>query len=152
MDFSFYILSGERRLHNNLYRQYAIADVPDAETATDDLRIICGKVMKFLLTYRGTDPYDPDYGGIALHRTHISESLLPEIRSELMDDIDRCQKYLCAAETERNAVEGQYAHENIRSISLAALDYDREAAADRIEVHILIVTDRNNTAVIEVTS
>lgn len=148
MDFAFYELSGVREINRELLREYAINNAGDALSAKDPLQIICGKVLKYLLTARGSDAYDPTYGSRALHRTHVAPSLVPEIRMELLEDIHDCVTYLRTAENAKLSTTA----ERLYSVQLIDLHYNRTSAPDRLDVHLLIRSNQGRTAVIKVTT
>lgn len=148
MDMAFFQLDGRVVIKDELANAYTEHSSVDAKAATNELEIICGKVLKYLLTARGTDAFDPTYGGRALHRTHISSTLLPEIRMELLEDIRDCVAYLKAGEDKAKA----YNDERLYSITLVSLEYDRNVSPDTLHAHLLIRSNKGNTAVIKVDS
>lgn len=146
MDMALFNLTGVTTIQDAMVQEYTEPANIDSATATQALQVICGKVLKYLLTNRGTDAFDPKYGGRALHRTHISETLLTEIRLELLEDIRDCLDYIKSGEE----VYTDYDQEKLLSITLVGLNYNRELSPDRIEVHLLIKTTLGNNAVVQV--
>lgn len=63
-------------------------------SAKDD-EVIINKVLKFLLTEKGTDLFDPEYGSnwVILSRS-ISIDNLDRLSIEVTNDIERCKSYL----------------------------------------------------------
>lgn len=146
MDLTLYNVSDAVRLNNQVVSRYTVNSAPDDPTTTERLRVICNKVLKYLLTYRGSDAYDASYGSLAIHRKHISPALLPEIRMELLEDIADCTRYLQTAEAEKL----DDSEERLSSITLVSMNYDRQADPTRLDIYLLIQTTYGNRAVIEV--
>lgn len=146
MDFTLYKIAGKVHIGNDIISGYTVDCAPDEPTTRERLRVICNKVLKYLLTYRGSDAYDASYGSRAIHRTHISPSLLPEIRIELIEDIADCTRYLQAAEREKLSDD----EERLESITLISMNYDRQLDPTRLDIHLLVRTTYGNRAVIEV--
>lgn len=60
--------------------------VPDDPTASG-MEIIAGKVVKFLLTEKGSDAFNPDYGGTSMHWLQIAPQSLPQFKREVFQDV-----------------------------------------------------------------
>ena len=104
------------------------------------LEVLAGKVVKFLLTYRGSDATNKDYGGIALHHPNISRAYLPKLTMELSDDVERCTKYIIGSE--KNLPKNLA---RLSRINIAAVTYD-EAVRDALTVKLEIITNTNELA------
>lgn len=117
------------------------------ETVTSSIEILAGKVVKFLLTERGTDAFNPDYGGVALHHVQISEDYLPKLRLELLDDLARCKDYIT------NTSEAQLAYNDDTSDRLAILKLLdlRYTTRSRIDAFIEIVSTEGKHHVVAIT-
>lgn len=146
MDITLYKIAGKVQIGTDLVSGYTVDCAPDAPTTTERLRVICNKVLKYLLTYRGSDAYDPSYGSRAIHRRHIAPALLPEIRMELIEDIADCTSYIQRAEQDKLDSND----ERLSSITLISMNYDRNTDPTRLDIHLLIRTTFGNRAVIEV--
>jgi phage baseplate assembly protein W len=117
---------------------------PLSDTVTTPLETICGKVVKFLLTSKGSHAMNQEYGSYLTTYTQISESFLPRLHIELLDDISRCASYIKQAE---KALQSDY--EKLARITLKSLDYKRHTR-DRIDIHIEVVTTKRNSALLTV--
>lgn len=117
------------------------------ETVTSSIEILAGKVVKFLLTERGTDAFNPDYGGVALHHVQISEDYLPKLRLELLDDLARCKDYIV------NTSEAQLAYNDTTSDRLAILKLLdlRYTTRSRIDAFIEIISTEGKHHVVAIT-
>ena len=146
MDITLYKIAGKVKIGNDLVSGYTVDCAPDAPTTTERLRVICNKVLKYLLTYRGSDAYDASYGSRAIHRKHIPPSLLPEIRMELIEDIAECTSYMQRAEQDKLSSD----EERLSSITLISMEYNRSIDPTRLDIHLLVRTTFGNRAVIEV--
>ena len=104
------------------------------------LEVLSGKVVKFLLTRRGSDAFDPSYGGIALHHANVSRSYLPKLAMELADDISRCTTYI--AEAEKSLPQGL---SRLSRINIIGVQYD-ESSRDTITVRLEIITTKSEKA------
>ena len=145
MDMTLFRLEGNVQIQGAIARRMVAYTDVDAETTRERLRIICNKVLKYLMTARGSDAFDASYGGTALHGRNVSEVLIPEIRMNLPPDIEDCTTYLKNAETEKvNSL-----MERLDRIVLVSLDYDRSAPTE-LRVRLHIYTTYGNSAVIEV--
>jgi len=116
---------------------------PELASATG-LEVIAGKVVKYLLTYRGTDAFDPDYGGTALHTRFISPAYLSKFTLELKQDIEDCIAYVHRAES--SLPDGT---ERLDTVILSKVQYNNNTR-DRIDITLEIVTTSGNSAVVHV--
>lgn len=145
MDMTLFTLEGHVQIKNEIARRMVAHAKVDADTTHERLRIICNKVLKYLMTARGTDAFDASYGGTALHGRNVSRELLPEIRRNLLQDIADCTAYLKSAESEKvNSLV-----ECLDRIVLVSLEYDRTVPTELL-VRLHIYTTYGNSAVIEV--
>ena len=117
------------------------------ETVSNSIEILAGKVIKFLLTRRGTDAFSPNYGGVALHHVQISEDYLPKLRLEMLDDLDRCKDFIT------NTSETQLSYTDTESDRLAMLNLLdlRYTARSRLDVFIEIVSTTGKHHVVAIT-
>lgn len=143
MDLSLYDLTGAYEKLDSSVSEKTIC-VPSDAPVSKGIEVIAGKVVKFLLTNKGSDAFDVNYGGTALHRTHISDVLIPQITLELHDDIRNCIQYLKEGEESL-----PYTSERLANITVIGVDYNSKVSPDRLNVHILIETTDNNKAAIK---
>lgn len=111
------------------------------------LEVLGNKVVKFLLTQKGTDALDPEYGGVALHYGQISKAFIPRLTLEMQNDISRCREFI--RRTEAGAKAGT---EKISNIVLKDIRYDPLSMPDRVDVFIEIITNKNNKALVALAS
>lgn len=121
----------------------ALAD----DTNASGLEVLGNKVVKFLLTQKGTDAFDPEYGGVALHYGQISKAFIPRLTIEMQNDISRCREFI--RRTEAGLASGT---EKIANIILKDIRYDPISLPDRVDVYIEIVTNQNNKALVALQS
>lgn len=114
----------------------------DSYNATG-IEVIANKVVKFLLTYKGTDALDPDYGGIALHYGQISESFMPRFSMEMQNDVQRCREFIRKTELSLPSTA-----EKMRNLILQDIKYNSKISPDRVDVYIEIITTSNNRALV----
>ena len=120
--------------------------VPDDATATS-IEVIAGKVVKYMLTEKGSDAFDPDYGGTSMHYQQISSAFLPQFRREVGIDVENCQKYIKETEIARN-VEG----ERLLNINLLKVVYKPRVTPNRVDVYLEIITTYGKRACVAITS
>ena len=142
------------RLYNNTgkYEAYTDASELTAKSKADDpnangLEILANKVVKFLLTYKGTDALEPEYGGIALHYGQIAKSFMPRFTLEMQNDVYRCRAYLRSAEKLLPNT-----REKIADIIIKDIRYNDRLSPDRVDVFIEIITNKNNRALVAIPS
>lgn len=111
------------------------------------IEVLGNKVVKFLLTQKGSDALDPNYGGVALHYGQISKAFIPRLTLEMQNDILRCREYLRKAESGLSK-----STEKISNIVLQDIKYDELASPDRVDVYIEIITTKNNRALVALQS
>lgn len=73
-----------------------------SDAAADALETLAGKVVRFLLTTKGTCALDLEYGGTAFSHNQISREFIPKLRLEVQRDITRCFKYIKSTEDPRD--------------------------------------------------
>lgn len=145
MDMTLFTLDGKVIVRDNVgLRMVAEAEI-DADTTRERLRIICNKVLKYLMTAKGSDAFDASYGGTALQTRNIGEAMLPEIRIRLLQDIADCTVYIKEAEQAKT----RSVMERLDKIELVSLDYDRKNNPTGLRVRLHISTTYGNSAVIE---
>lgn len=116
---------------------------PELASSTG-LEVIAGKVIKYLLTYKGSDAFDPEYGSTALHTKYMSPEYLSKFTLELKQDIEECVSYLHRSES--SLPEGT---EKLSSITLSNVQYNSKVR-DRIDITLDIKTTAGNSAAIHV--
>jgi hypothetical protein len=141
-DIRIYTLTGI--YEGTIKRTEYMVPTPLSDTVTNPLETICGKVVKFLLTSKGSHIMNPDYGSYLTTYTQISKAFLPRLQIELLDDIARCVSYIKQAE---KSLPSDY--EKLSRVTLKRLDY-HEHTRDRIDIHIEVVTTKRNSALLTV--
>lgn len=116
-------------------------------TTAQGIEVIANKVVKFLLTQKGSDALDPDYGGVALHYGQISESFIPRLTMELQNDIYRCRSFI--KETEKFLPDSV---EKLKNLVLVKVKYNPRISPDRVDVYIEIITNKENRALVAIPS
>lgn len=111
------------------------------------LEVLGNKVVKFLLTYKGTDAFNPEYGGVALHYGQISESFIPRLTLEMQNDLSRCKEFI-----QRTELSMANTEERLSNIVLKEIRYAPAVDPGRVDVSIEIVTNKKNRAVVSLTS
>ncbi len=112
------------------------------------LETIAGKVVKYMLTTKGSDFFDSDYGSYLTSYRQIADAYIPRIQLELEADLSSCTSFIQAAEN----AELDDDEERLSSVKLVSLEYDRDTDPTRFDVYLLITTSFGNTAQLTVTS
>lgn len=101
--------------------------------------VLANKVVKYLLTYRGTDALEPYYGGTALHQTQVGKNYVVQLRSMMQSDIADCISYIKSTETD-------YTEYKLGDVKLVEFTFDETAKGIQLHVHIAVYdTDGNKT-------
>jgi hypothetical protein len=123
----------------------AMQVVPAGDAKAEGLEVLANKVVKFLLTIAGSDLSDPEYGCALPGYTSISSQELPTVQLQLIEDIERCARFIKTTE---------YAggDEDIRlsSLELIKLVYDKDFARDTLHVYIRITARSLKQAVLQI--
>ena len=142
------------RLYNNtgtFEDAYDISELTSKAFADDknatNIEVIANKVVKYLLTSKGSDALDSEYGGVALHYGQISESFMPRFTLEMQNDVRRCKEFIRRSEMSLSAD-----MEKMSNIILRDIRYNFKTTPDRVDVYIEIITNKNNTAIVAVPS
>ena len=106
-----------------------------AEPAADGLEVLANKVVKYMLTGKGSDAFNPDYGSTSMHHRQIERSYIPMLRLEIMEDLRRCLAFIKATEDNDSAV-------RIGDIQLLSVELDQESGLTRVRIS---VTDTNGS-------
>lgn len=122
-----------------------MVSAPLESAAATRLETIAGKVVRFLLTSRGSDALEPSYGSYLPTYTQIAEASLPRMQMDLLNDLRRCQAYICAAEKTLPAGE-----EKLRTVSLQKLQYAPGGDRGRIDIFVEITTTADNSSLLSV--
>lgn len=142
------------RLYNRtgIYEDYTNASELTSKAKSYDanatgIEVIGNKVVKYLLTYKGTDALDPDYGGVALHYGQISKAFMPRFSLEMHNDVQRCKNFI--RKTQRILSDS---YEKMSDIILKDIRYNPSLTPDRVDVYIEIITTKNNRAIVAVSN
>lgn len=112
--------------------------------ASTGLEVIAGKVVKYLLTYRGTDAFDSEYGGTALHTRYMSQQYISKFALELKQDIEDCINYIHKSES--SLPEGA---EKLDTVTLVDVQYNKNTR-DRLDITLEIVTNKGSDALLHI--
>lgn len=110
---------------------------------SERLETIANKVTKYLLTTKGSDPHEPDYGSYLSSIRMASEELLPKIIVDINSFIVECEDYI--KDKERYL---PYDSEKLSSLRLIDVVYDRNTP-DALHIYIQIVTTKNNNSILD---
>jgi len=103
--------------------------------------VIAGKVVKYLLTARGSDAFNPDYGGVALHHVQISPAYIPQLTFEVHTDVENCTAFIKNAE-KNYSVDG----ERLSHIIVRDIRYNARLTPWRVDVYLEVFTTYGNRA------
>ena len=106
------------------------------DPSASGIEVIAGKVVKYLLTGRGSDAFDPGYGGVSMHHTQISQAFIPQLTLEVHDDVRRCTEFI--KRTDGND------QERLLRINVLDIRYNARLSPDRVDVYLEILTTKNN--------
>ena len=81
---------------NSTSEKYKESPLTDAPVNT--LEVIGGKVVKFMLTAKGSDAFAPEYGANLTLYNFINKSLAARIKFDISRDIFRCAEYIKGTE------------------------------------------------------
>ena len=99
--------------------------------------VLANKVVKYLLTYRGSDAIEPYYGGTALHQHAFSKSYITQLRTMMLSDITDCISYIKSTESE-------YTEYKLGDVKLEAFEYSQTAKDIQLHVHIAVYDSEGN--------
>ena len=108
------------------------------DPSASGIEVIAGKVVKYLLTGRGSDAFDPGYGGVSMHHTQISQAFIPQLT------LRRCTGFI--KKTDGND------QERLLRINVLDIRYNARLSPDRVDVYLEILTTKNNRAVVALTT
>ena len=114
------------------------------DPSASGIEVIAGKAVKYLLTGRGSDAFDPGYGGVSMHHTQISQAFIPQLTLEVHDDVRRCTEFI--KKTDGND------QERLLRINVLDIRYNARLSPDRVDVYLEILTTKNNRAVVALTT
>ncbi|MCB5270532.1 MAG: hypothetical protein LHW56_01655 [Candidatus Cloacimonetes bacterium] len=114
-----------------------------SEAPAAAIEVLANRVVKFMLTSRGTDVFDSDYGSYLPTYTQVAQSLVPRMRLEVMDDLKRCQAYLQQADQEQD---NSY---KLFSLTLREFRYDPTKDRGRIDVVIEVLSVEGEKALLD---
>lgn len=112
------------------------------------IEILGGKVVKFLLTEKGSDAFEPEYGGTALHHTQISQSFIPKLRLELLEDLDRCAQFIKRSDLNIPLYSDA---ERLYALNLKDVQYNRQTP-NRLDVYLEIISTTGKREVVTITN
>lgn len=120
--------------------------IPDDPTARS-IEVIAGKVVKYMLTEKGSDAFDSSYGGTSMHYQQLSPEYLPQFKREVAVDVQNCERYIKEKE-ESNSVTGERLH----SIKLLRVEYNPYITPGRVDVYLEVFTTYGKHACVAITT
>jgi hypothetical protein len=111
------------------------------QSAVSGLEKIVGKVVKYLLTEKGSDLFDPEYGSLWAGFSQVAGSQLSRLRITIDSDIRSCISYLVAQEKDLPA-----AQEKLRSVEFLGFWKDTSTGVEQVLMNIRVRTTLNNIA------
>ena len=118
-----------------------------SEPVAHSIEILAGKVVKYLLTAKGSDAFDPNYGGISLHHTQMSEDYLPKFRLEVLEDLANCADYIRST-SEKQLDDYDTESDRLYTINLIDIKY---VVFTRVDVYIEIISTNGKHHVVTIT-
>ena len=106
------------------------------------LNTLANKVVKYLLTTKGSDAFNPDYGAHTASRTWIHQGHQVRYRLELNNDLRACAEYIKRSETSGPD------NEKLSMVKLVQLEYLPSERPLDIHIYIEIITTLGNRAVL----
>lgn len=131
------------RPDKNLQTEHmSIASLSD--THADGLETLANKVVRFLLTTKGSFIFDPEYGSTAFAYSQVSREFIPKLRLEVQRDITRCFKYIKSTENPLDTSD----RAKLGSLILRAVEYNPYKTTG-CAVKIEIITTTGNTSLLD---
>lgn len=115
-----------------------------SEAPASEIEVLANRVVKFLLTSRGSDVFDPDYGSYLPTYTQVAQSLIPRMRLEVLEDLKRCREYIQAADKEQDNPFKLY------SLTLKEFRYNPNTDRSRIDIFIEVVSEEGQSALLDI--
>ena len=119
---------------------------PEDPTAVS-IEVIAGKVVKFLLTARGSDAFNPEYGGVSMHHEQISQAYIPQLTFEIHNDVEACTRFIKNAEKNYSVGGERLSHIVVRDVR-----YDARLTPYRVDVYLEVFTTYGKSAVVAITN
>ena len=119
-----------------------VKSTPIDDKVVGYLNTLANKVVKYLLTTRGSDIINPEYGGYGSSRTWIHEGFRARYIQELQNDIKRCTEYIQSKETPGPN------NERLRTIIMEKIEYTPTHKPTDIHIYLRILTTQGNVAVL----
>lgn len=116
---------------------------PLADNPTGRMETLANKVVKFMLTSRGSDALNPSYGSYLPTYTMVSSAYLPKMQLEVQEDLHRCVKYI--RDTERTLPADV---ERLVAVEMVDFKYDQENSRGRIDIYLRIRTSQGNNSLL----
>ena len=111
------------------------------DTSVSALEVITNKVVKFLLTEKGTDIFDPSYGSNWVKSTQVADVYLSRLRVEIDRDIWRCVEFISNVEKSLPVT-----REKLRNVEFLGFVKDTTSGIPEILIKIRIYTTFGNVA------
>jgi len=116
-----------------------------SSTPTAGISVLAGKVTKYLMTRRGSDLMNPQYGCHLLTYTQVPQAELPRFQLELISSLGDCAAYIKGTET--GITDNT---KRLKSIELINLTYNIGDIKDQVDIHLKITDLSGGTTVLNV--
>lgn len=131
--------------HRELQEAEHMVSSPLQSEGATRIETIAGKVVRFLLTSKGSDALDPSYGSYLTSYTQVSKSIIPRMHMDLVEDIAVCSRYIKEGEVGLPASEDRLA-----SIALQSINYDPTTDRSAVHIYIRITTMAGETSLLSI--
>lgn len=125
----------------------SLLDYPKVKSRSE---ILANKVLKYFLTNKGTDSFEPEYGTTVFNQNQVSEEYLQVFKLEIKEEIARCIKYFQAREKQGEKI-SRIILKDVRLIKEHDKTPDKKTLEiPWVEIVMEIITTKGNRASIDV--
>lgn len=121
-----------------------LASASISSTESGRLETIVNKVVKFMMTEYGSDPFDTEYGSRWSTTMQLSRDFAPQYIVMVTNDLDRCIAYIKNAEkTLASSIEKLY------TVQFNGLEFNNvdESISSEVLISLTIYTNLGNKAI-----
>lgn len=122
---------------------HVLAESSLEHTPAEGIEVIANKVVKFLLTIKGSDILNPDYGCYLASAQIGYSSDLSLFKMELTNSVSRCAAFIKRTEPKDAALK-------LRSLQIQKIQYDSKRSPGRVDVFLKIITSSGHEAVLDI--
>lgn len=126
-------------------KETRMASSPLSEPGVSGIHVLANKVVKFMLTSRGSFALDKNYGAKLPTYTQMSTSFIPRVHMETSEDLRRCAQYI--KKYEQGLPPGAV---KLSSLRLNQIYYDAVSAPFRLDVYMTITTTDGQRALLNI--